>query len=152
MLQVYITYTTACTMYYLGVSFYNWILLNILYSFAELSLSQATALLSKAILSQIQNLQILCNRASNPLQPWLKSSATMPQTSSTSCIVSKFWLLPNLKLLEAGGWLKGVWRVSWGCLEDVLMVSGRCLLGVRMVFGRFLEGMSSVSAGFLESV
>ena len=89
--------------------------------------------------------QILCNPASNPLQPCLKSSAT-------SFIVSEFWLLPNLKLLEARGLLKGVWRVSWGCLEDVLMVSRRCLLGVWMVFGRFLEGMCSVSAGFLEGV
>ena len=33
-----------------------------------------------------------------------------------------FWLLPNLKVLDAGGCLEGVWKVSGGFLR----VSGRC--------------------------
>ena len=33
-------------------------------------------------------------------------------------------------LLESGGCLECLWRVSYRCLEGVLLLSGGCLIGV----------------------
>ena len=45
------------------------------------------------------------------------------------------FFLPNLKVLEAGGYLEGVWGVSRGGLECVWKVSGWCLYNARKMSG-----------------
>ena len=48
-------------------------------------------------------------------------------------------------LLESGGCLECVWRMSYRCLEGVLLVSGGCLVGVWRVSCRCLEGVYSAT-------